>query len=336
MASEYFALPPDEKREALAYAAAESGRPLHLLQKDVWVVWTLRELFRSPFAEHLVFKGGTSLSKAYRIIERFSEDIDITYDIRAIASDLVGSTHDALPPTRSQSKKWSDVIRQRLRAWVADEMLPYLAERVAATDRDASASAADDTISIAYRPLAEGTGYVAPEVKIEFGARSTGEPVEMRAIVADAASHLPNVKFPEAIARTMTAARTFWEKATAIHVFCLQGELSGDRFSRHWYDLVELDVKGIAGRAIKDRALAQKVAAHKAMFFRETTATGEVIDYSAAVSGALRLVPEGRAKVLLMADYRKMIEDGLLPANARSFGEILALCGVIAGRANSE
>jgi predicted nucleotidyltransferase component of viral defense system len=80
MPEEFLRLPAGDRREALAVAAAASGRPVHLLEKDVWVVWALEVLFNAPFAERLVFKGGTSLSKAYRIIRRFSEDIDITTD----------------------------------------------------------------------------------------------------------------------------------------------------------------------------------------------------------------------------------------------------------------
>src|SRR5258705_353855 len=78
-------------------AASSSGRLPHLLEKDIWVVWSLRHLFDGPHADHLVFKGGTSLSKAYGVIRRFSEDVDLTYDIRAIAGDLVGDADVPLP-----------------------------------------------------------------------------------------------------------------------------------------------------------------------------------------------------------------------------------------------
>lgn len=88
---EYFALPREDQREALLVAAERSGRPLHLIEKrkDVWVVWALHHLFTGPHAGHLVFKGGTSLSKAYGVIKRFSEDVDLTYDIGTIAPDLI-------------------------------------------------------------------------------------------------------------------------------------------------------------------------------------------------------------------------------------------------------
>jgi len=335
MASGYFTLPPEERLDALAVASTESGLPIHLLEKDVWVVWTLRQLFDSQFADHLAFKGGTSLSKAYHVIDRFSEDIDITYDIRAIAPDLVGDAVDALPKTRSQQSRWTEEIRKRLNEWIASTMLPYIREHLAGTDKNASATAERAVIVIAHKPLAKGTGYVAPEVKIDFGARSTGEPVEMRPITADAAPYLPDIVFPVCAARTMLAERTFWEKATAVHVYCLQGELGGERFARHWYDLAQLDDAGIAERALRDRPLAMKVAEHKAMFFREKDAKGEVIDYRAAVGGRLRLVPGGPAKDILAADYDKMLEDRLLPDRAKSFDQILSQCADMEERANA-
>ena len=81
----FLQLSASDQREALAVAAAASGRPVHLLDKDVWLVWILNVLFRAPFGGHLVFKGGSSLSKGYQIIRRFSEDVDLIYDIRFLA-----------------------------------------------------------------------------------------------------------------------------------------------------------------------------------------------------------------------------------------------------------
>lgn len=107
MADPFLHLPIEDRREALGVAADRSGRPAHLLEKDVWVVWALATLYGSALGEHLVFKGGTSLSKSYQVIRRFSEDVDLTYDIRAIAPDLVGENGEALPKTRSEEKRWS-------------------------------------------------------------------------------------------------------------------------------------------------------------------------------------------------------------------------------------
>jgi hypothetical protein len=138
---EFFQLPAEERREALSVAAGASGRPIHLLEKDIWVVWSLQHLFGSPFAEHLVFKGGTSLSKAYGVIHRFSEDVDLTYDIRAIAADLIGESGSPLPASKSQEKKWTKEIRLRLAQWISREVVPPLSEALRKQSLPATASA---------------------------------------------------------------------------------------------------------------------------------------------------------------------------------------------------
>ena len=115
-------LPAEDKRDALRVAQKLSGRRTHLLEKDIWVVQTLDVLFDAPFGVDLVFKGGTSLAKGYDVIRRFSEDVDITYDIRAFAPELAADAgEEALPPTRSQEKRWSRAIREQLSAWVEEQ-----------------------------------------------------------------------------------------------------------------------------------------------------------------------------------------------------------------------
>lgn len=335
MGDAFLSLSAADRREALAVAAAASGRPLHLLDKDVWLVWVLDVLFRSPFGEHLVFKGGSSLSKGYQIISRFSEDVDLTYDIRVLAPDLSGPGLDPLQATRSQEKRWTKEIRARLPVWIEEQVMPRISAALADQDLTATLSAEGEKLFLEYEALAAGSGYVRPVVMLEFGARSTGEPWESRAITCDAAPSVDVVVFPSATARVMRPQRTFWEKATAVHVFCQQGEFrGGQRFSRHWHDLARLDRAGIANTAISDRELAHAVARHKSMFFPEKTADGELIDYPGAVSGGLRLVPSKTALASLSEDYARMLDDGLLADDAEPFEKLLEECRDLEARAN--
>jgi hypothetical protein len=335
VADGFFSLSADDRREALALASAESGRPIHLLEKDIWVVWTLHALFTGPFGEHLVFKGGTSLSKAYTVIQRFSEDIDVTYDIRAITPELAGDKEEPLPRSKSQARRWREAIEEKLPKWTAETVLPYIIEKLAADGMDAKAYAEADCLFLDYEPVERGTGYVAPSVRVEFGAKSTGEPAKAVDITCDAALYLNDIIFPTATPRVMLAERTFWEKATAAHAYCLNGVIRGrGAYARHWHDLTKLAEAGIAEAAAQDRSLAEAVARHKTLFFPETGDAGAV-DYHAAAAGEIRLAPEGDRRVKLEADYNAMIADGLLPEPIDTFEEMIVKCLAIQHQLNT-
>lgn len=335
MAEAFLLLPAEDRLEALSVAADRSGRPAHLLEKDAWVVWALATLYGSPLGEHLVFKGGTSLSKAYGVIRRFSEDVDLTYDIRALAPDLVGDNGEALPKTRSEEKRWTSAVRERLPQWVSGAVQPVIAEALAGKSLSAVIRVDGEKLFIDYEATTAGSGYVSPSVMLEFGARSTGEPASPRDVTCDAAGLVDGLVFPTARPRVMHAERTFWEKATAIHVFCLQERLRGDRFARHWHDVVRLDEAGFAAAAFADRELANAVARHKAMFFAEKAADRSQIDYASAVNGGLQLVPAGDGAKALAEDYARMVDDGLLLDEAEPFETLMERCADITARANS-
>jgi Nucleotidyl transferase AbiEii toxin, Type IV TA system len=334
MSEKFMQLSAKDRRDALGVAASASGRPVHLLEKDVWVVWALETLFTSKFADKLVFKGGTSLSKAYKVIDRFSEDVDLTYDIRALIPDLVGDSEDAIPVSRGEERRWTKQVRELLPQWAAEEIQPILNDRLAAENLAARISVEGEKLFLEYDALAAGTGYVRPLVMLEFGARSTGEPNSRRDVTCDAAAYLEGVEFPTARPRVMSAERTFWEKATAIHVFCEQGRMRGERFARHWHDIVKLDQAGYADLALKDRALAKAVAIHKSMFFAEKDSLNRPIDYMAAVGGQLKLVPANESLKVLSTDYAKMLSDGLLFEGYDTFGALVEHCADVERRAN--
>ena len=334
--AQYQHLPEAERREALQAAALLSGRRTQLLEKDIWVVTTLRVLFEAPFGRHLVFKGGTSLSKVWRAIRRFSEDIDITYDIRGFVPELVaGGDEEALPPTRSQERRWTRAIRPRLAEWVRDVAQPLVERTLEQAGFAARVRAEAEQLYVAYDPLFKPIGPVRPEVRVDFGARSTGDPHTVQPVVCDAAAVLPDLRFPEARTAVMLAERTFWEKATSMHVYCLQGRVRGERWSRHWHDLVRLDDAGIAARALADRELALSVARHKAMFFRENDSNRRRIDYHAAVSGNLKLVPAATARRALAQDYATMLPIGMLLDDDEPFDTLMQRCALIEERANA-
>ena len=317
-------------------AAEHSGYRPFVFEKDIWVVQILKILFEAPFGKDLVFKGGTSLSKAYNTIRRFSEDLDITYDIRAFAPDIVADSEEALPPNRSQEKRWTKTIRKRLEEWTREEARVVIEEGlVHAGFHAAGFRTENDQIYIAYEPLFEYPGFIKPEVKVEFGARSTGEPHVERQVKCDAADLVPGIVFPSAHLSVMVAERTFWEKATSMHVFCHRKRGRGNRLSRHWHDLVRLDDAGYGEKAFADRDLALSVARHKSIFFPEKDADGNRIDFEMSVRGGLQLVPTGEAYALLADDYEAMLRADMLFNDPEPFENIMGRCADIEARANN-
>lgn len=338
MADSWFSLSREDQVEALEFAAARSGRPAHLLEKDIWVVWVLSAIYESELAGNLTFKGGTSLSKVYRIIDRFSEDVDLTYDIRELAADLL-TQGNPIPDSASQEKKISSAIRHRLPDWIESAVKPVIATALAKSGLEASLALAGkdrSTLILSYPAVRTGTGYSPPTIQLEFGARATGEPHHVRPVACDMATEIEGVTFPVAQPLVMAAERTFWEKATAAHVYCLQGRLHGDRYSRHWYDLAAIAKTPHFAAACADQALARAVAEHKSVFFVEKDAAGNRIDYFAATGGQLQLIPTGESLAALENDYAAMLEDGLLALNQPGFADIIEQCRAIENAANRQ
>jgi len=336
VAEYFFDLSKKDRREALEYGRAQTGRPAHLLEKDVWVVWALRALFESPLSADLTFKGGTSLSKVYQVIDRFSEDIDLTCDIRKLIPDLI-SEGGELPASRSQAGKWTQAVRHRLPDWIMQKVQPVIDAAVARDRLSARLELGgleNDKLFLHYPALAQGTGYVASVVTLEFGGRATGEPHQVFQVTCDIAAHLAEVSFPTASPLVMSIARTFWEKATAAHVFCAQGRIRSERYARHWHDLAAIARSPHFAAVIADRPVATAVARHKSHFFIEKDSGGQVIDYAAATIGRLNIVPEGGVRAALAKDYAAMLADEVMVGDALSFDELLEVCADLEAKVN--
>lgn len=332
MAEHFFSLAAADQRDALLQAASDLGRPAYLLEKDVWVVWALHVLFASDSGQHLTFKGGTSLSKVYRLIDRFSEDIDLTYDIRQI---MDGQAQDELPASRAQARRWSDTARERLPEHLAAAVCPMLRQAIERDGVQAELVHDGDRIYLNYVTRTPANMYIQPRVMLEFGARSSGEPNDMHTVTCDIAIALQGLAFPQARPRVMNVARTFWEKATAAHVYCAQARLKGERFARHWHDLAAIARSSHFEGVATNREVAQRVADHKQWFFRERSQAMEWIDYRTAVQGNLRLVPEGDARLQLEDDYGRMLEGGMFDSEPMAFDALMDACAALEARLNA-
>ena len=283
------------------------------VEKDLWVCWTLRELFSIPgIGEHLTFKGGTSLSKAWKLIRRFSEDIDLIVDKEAL-----GFGGDAAPDkaaSNKQRKARLEALMTASRQWVQGSLQPALATRIAAAlGNDAACKLEvdpdmpDGQCLLLHYPSAfeNEAGYIKPVVKIELGARSDDWPNSECPIQPYLAERFPQLMpegpFP---VRVLAAERTFWEKACLLHeeTFRPHDKPRKLRMARHYYDLWCLLTAGVGERALADNPLFRRVAEHREIFFRYAW-----VDYSTHKPGAFRLVPPADHLPAWKSDYEAML-----------------------------
>jgi hypothetical protein len=277
-------LPAAQRRELFSEAAARLGMTPAVVEKDFWVTWMLDRLFAdAELARLLMFKGGTSLSKAYRLIERFSEDIDLILDWRVLGGD------DPLAErSRSRQNRLNEEIDREALAYIAG---PLLARIVAvAGDICQCAIGADDghVVEVRY-PAAFPDTYLRPELRLEIGPLAAWLPHEERPITCYAAQAFPRffgqAEFP---VRVIRAERTFWEKATILHHEAHRPADSAlpARYSRHYYDLARMAASPVKDAALADTDLLAAVVAFKQRFYPRSWAR-----YDLAARGTLRLVP---------------------------------------------
>ncbi len=289
MAERFLELERGDRADILQSLAAQLGRTAVVLEKDVWVCWTLGTLFALPAREAMAFKGGTSLSKVYGAIARFSEDLDVTIDCRRLAQPF-----DPFDPaaTVTAQKRHGQNLVDAMERHVREVVAPGLAAELARQFQGACRIELDaeaEKLWVRYESaLPPALGYLERNILVEFGGRNSVEPRESRTIEPYMGGLVDGVEFPVAKVDVLRPERTFWEKATLIHAECGRGELrpSRERLTRHWYDLARLADHDIGRRALADRALLVDVVRFKKVFYRAGYA-----NYDACASGGLRLVP---------------------------------------------
>jgi hypothetical protein len=306
---------PDAERAALfAETAARLKMTPAVAEKDFWVTWTLDRLFAdAELGRLLMFKGGTSLSKVYRLIERFSEDIDLILDWRVLSDE------DPLAVrTKAGQEKLNEAIDERARAFIAGTLLG----RVEAVlgDLCKCGVAADDSHVIDVRyPAAFPDRYLRPELRLEIGPLAAWMPHEVRMIRCYAAEAFPQVfQRDECRVRVIKAERTFWEKATILHHEAHRPASSPQppRYSRHYYDLARMADAPVKDAALAAPGLLADVVAFKQRFYPRGWAR-----YDLAVAGSLSLVPPPHVRVATEADYRAMAN--MIFGTTPSFEDIL-------------
>jgi len=329
----FLGLPADERHLYIEQAAVRRNVSPVILEKDFWVCWLLGILFESQFAGSLVFKGGTSLSKVFRVIERFSEDIDLSLSPEFLNLPEAGTT-------RNQANKWMTRAEAACGAAVRDQIAPALEAAAEAVlgKRDGgwfeflTEPRTHSPVLLFHYPSSQPASfeYLKRSVKLEFGSLTDQQPAGRHGVRPWIADTLPEV-FPdwrcEVVA--LEAERSFWEKATILHAeYHRPAEKPmPDRFSRHYADTAALARHPTASGAIDQHDLRDRVVAWKGQFFGSSWA-----NYDQAKPGTFRLVPPAGRLPALRRDYDAMRDMYL--SDSPSFDEVLATLADLERRIN--
>lgn len=312
---DFLAQTREDLADAYAYAAGQLDKVETAVEKDVWVCWTLKALFECPGLPAMAFKGGTSLSKAFDAIKRFSEDVDITMHFPDH-----GDPYDA-SLSRRQRDAMDDLLAAAMRTASTETLLPYLSAQAENVGAAVRAEQGGEVLWVDYPSvLDQRDDYYKEGVKIEFGARAGIDPSQPRKLQPYIAKLLPQFTYPEPVANVLAPERTFWEKYTLAHAESVRTNFkSPERFSRHWYDLHVLADHEIGRNAISDLDLLDHVIKMKKRFF----ATGGA-DYDDCRIGAACILPESGERLdALEQDYINMVDAGMLEDDIPAFADII-------------
>ena len=306
-----------QTRSGLFAATAQRlGTTPQNVEKDFWVCWTLDTLFNGlEGGPRLLFKGGTSLSKAFGLIQRFSEDIDVT----VFRDDLgIPVSVDELAALSGKKRAAAlDAIREACEAYINGSLTERLtiicAETCSRTGLDFNALAvkADahdrQTLLLGYPSVTPTDAYIAKSVKIESGAKSALDPNSLRTITPYVDADVPGIDLAVPGITVVDAERTFWDKVVILHGlrrwYDIRGQLrgNGQRISRHYYDLFRMLQSDSGKAATKDTALGADCLAHARMFFNRPD-----FDLASAQPPTFALCADGRMVDDLRQDYRAM------------------------------
>ena len=310
-----------EKEAVFNAIAAENGMTPFAVEKDWWVSRTLEIIFQMSIAKHLVFKGGTSLSKAWKLINRFSEDIDLAID-KAFFKGYSGEI----------SKSKISKLRKEAGNYTTGTFFEELQEEFKAKGFndldfiviDAEDSDQDPRVIEIYYPnsIKSQSEYVLPRVQIEVSCRSLREPFTVKSFGALVDEVYADKDFAEPLfdVPTVNPERTCLEKLFLLHEeFHRPAEkMRVDRLSRHLYDIYHLTKAGIAEKAINDKELYETIVAHRYKFSR----VGEV-DYNLHSPKTLNPIPVADKMEEWKSDYAKMKEDMIYEENKPSFEDLI-------------
>ena len=304
-------MPARERADLFAETAERKVLPEAIIEKDFWVCWVLKQLFSiEAFSGRLLFKGGTSLSKIFHAINRFSEDIDLAVDYEAL-----GFKGERDPRRADISKTRRAAILEEMmvecRRYIGGEFLDVLKTRcreiLGTTDAWSLDVSEQDPNVVQFRyptAIAKNLAYVSPQVVLELGTHAEFVPHDRFTIRSFTAEEFPKVIADGDVAVVaLLAKRTFWEKATILHAeyYRPPDKAVPGRYSRHYYDIAMLARGPVRKEALADKDLLAQVVRHKETFYPSAWAR-----YDLARPGSFRVVPVENRVAALERDYRDM------------------------------
>lgn len=326
--NKWFKLPDERKQQVFDQVAAQQGLPSVAIEKDWWVTLTLKCIFELPFAKQLVFKGGTSLSKGWNLIERFSEDLDLAVDRKQFGFEgKLGS---------SQRTK----LRKTIRSFVKNDFAPALAQKLNAlvdvkveVQKNRNSDADPSQIEIFYPAVTQELDYLPSRVLVEISARSLFEPYEnktLHPLIGSVLSRL-NIENNGIPIPCVLPKRTFLEKVFLLHEEFQKNpeEFRAERLSRHLYDLERLMDSEHGKQALEDEGLYKDIVNHRQHLF-----TLKDIDYKNHLPGSINLIPPGGVINEWKNDYKNM-QESMIYGDSLSFDALLKRMEALMERINT-
>ena len=325
----------DTEREVLFGNAADRAGISNpaIVEKDFWVCFALNYLFhKSPWPKSFIFKGGTSLSKAYHVIERFSEDIDLIMDWRLIGYGIREPWEER---TKNQQDKFNKKAVADASAFLTQTFAPQMEKDISSIiDRPVTVCMDPDdkeqcTVNFFY-PHVFTTNYLRQEIRLEIGPLAEWVPSHPVIITSTAAEQFPQA-FSQAgtIVSTVDVERTFWEKVTILHKTAASYDRKGipPRYARHYYDLYQMSRSDVKSKAFARKELLEQDVKFKLKFYYARNAS-----YETAHIGTVQLVPNDAAIKDLSDDYDHMKE--MIYGEEPSFDEIIETIGTLEAEIN--
>lgn len=310
-----------EKVAVFSEIASQKGIKPFAVEKDWWVSRTLEIIFQMDIAKHLVFKGGTSLSKAWKLINRFSEDIDLAIDKEFFEGYEGDISKKQISKLRKVAGKYTTgtFFEELKKAFEEKGFIDLTFKIVEAKESDQ-----DPRVLEIYYPnvIPADTEYILPRVQIEVSCRSLKEPFSIQRfgslvdeVYADREFSEPLFEVP-----TVNAERTFLEKIFLLHEEFQRPthKIRVDRLSRHLYDIYHLTKAGVAEQAINDKDLYETIVAHRYKFSRVSE-----VNYNFHQPKTLNPIPIIEKTEEWKSDYSKMKEDMIYEENKPSFEELI-------------